>query len=112
MAGPGEPRGRRRADRGAALLGAPVRHTRGGVRAQHAPCVGGLPSDVVRPGPGPRRRRTPWPRPSATSYALAQALGQEHYALCPDVFHEYPEADWDAYPSELVHRGDWRFWWD
>ncbi|MEU4131953.1 DUF4253 domain-containing protein [Streptomyces wuyuanensis] len=47
-----------------------------------------------------------------TSYALAQALGQEHYALCPDVFHEYPEADWDAYPSELVHRGDWRFWWD
>ncbi len=47
-----------------------------------------------------------------TSYARAQALGREHYALCPDVFHEYPEADWDAYPSELMRLGDWRFWWD
>ncbi|MEU6705175.1 DUF4253 domain-containing protein [Streptomyces wuyuanensis] len=24
-----------------------------------------------------------------TSYTRAQALGREHYALCPDVFHEY-----------------------
>jgi len=42
----------------------------------------------------------------------ARVLAAEHYLSCPDVFYEDPDLDWSTYHEELMHRREWRFWWD
>jgi hypothetical protein len=42
----------------------------------------------------------------------AEILAAEHYLACPDVFHYDPDLEWDAYPTDLLKRRDWHFWWD
>lgn len=41
---------------------------------------------------------------------LAYAVGREHYAFCPDIFHQ-GVGDMDAY-LDVVTKPSWLFWWD